>query len=77
MSTQRDDGGPAFPRPIGQSPTKYNDSQVGMALRDWMAGMALSSLMATYATTDHPPADEIASYCYWLADAMLVERSKP
>ena len=46
----------------------------GMSLRDWFAGMALSS------TTDKEfasmPHNDVADWCYCVADAMIEERNK-
>lgn len=41
----------------------------GMTLRDWFAGQALAGLVAT-------EGDGAAKYAYFMADAMLAERSK-
>jgi hypothetical protein len=61
------DGGPAFPL---LDPT--GSGLPGMSLRDWFAGMALTSLKE--------PTNRAESYlahrCYELADAMLAERAK-
>ena len=76
-----DDGGPAFPftgMKIG-----YNDEKpkwvTGMSLRDWFAGMALTSLdhgeigkMA--AGRKMKAVDVMAGLAYEFADAMLKER---
>jgi hypothetical protein len=75
-----DDGGAAFPRPIGQhdgnflgDSRKYNGPQHGMTLRDWFAGQALS---IAWDCADHKGFALTALNAYALADAMLAERSK-
>ena len=50
--SKREDGGPAFPRPVAQRETLSGDrvfsvaqvAQAGMTLRDWFAGQALPSV---------------------------------
>lgn len=79
MTEYRDVGGPAFPI---TPPTQYSGAagvgfsylhSSGMSLRDWFAGQALK------AATNYTPisaADQLASWAYRVADAMLVERRK-
>ena len=67
------DGGPAFPRPLGGDVNNYwNREQDGMSLRDWFAGQALAGLFA------NPNAigtfQDIADDTYKVADAMLKAR---
>ena len=72
MTDQHNDGGPAFPAAIG-----YNDLQVGMSLRDWFAGQALTGLLAGYyANPDSGGlgSEEIARFVYRQADAMIAAR---
>ena len=63
----KEDGGPAFPGPFGGEP-------IGMTLRDYFAGQALSGLIVN--------PDTVSVYCplsmraYEIADAMLTERGK-
>lgn len=58
-----------------------NCGQVGMTLRDWFAGQAMSSVVRTFA--DQPIGNEreayanIAKLSFGIADAMLAERAKP
>ena len=65
------DGGPAFPN---------NDQNgcafAGMTLRDWFAGMALPGVInkGGLFDSDEVPRNEIAEYCYRMADAMLAAR---
>ena len=76
MTTEINDGGPAFPH-IANWPDKVcNDLNApGMSLRDWFAGMALSGIQANpkNAQTDITEDSKLA---YETADAMLVEREK-
>lgn len=72
-----EDGGPAFPRPIGQVRTdpgsaSYNEGQRGMSLRDWLAGMALSGILA--AVPEDQDEIQVADIAYRMADAMLAAR---
>lgn len=76
----RDDGGPAFPRPMAWIPEEMAvhgitaDAQDGMTLRDWFAGQALSGMYS-----DGCPAntiDAIASDAYRIADAMIRAREE-
>ena len=56
MSEKINDGGAAFPRPIGQADGietalggtrgEYNRAQAGMTYRQWLAGMALQGILA-------------------------------
>lgn len=86
----RDNGGPAFP---GKWPVSYSQNpdgtdkigyqhEKGMALRDWLAGQAVTvardmtnpeGLLMDHEIT---PAD-VAKAAYAIADAMLAERNKP
>ena len=72
MSTPINDGGPAFPD---------DRSQVGMTLRDYFAGQALTNvdLRITMSDLDDTPSPRaIANYMYVIADAMLAAReAKP
>lgn len=87
--SERDDGGPAFPKLHAMRPPEGNGSAHyyahysfdGMSLRDWFAGQALASILSSYQSTGVPmprdTTDEIAADSYSIADAMLAERSKP
>jgi len=75
MSEKINDGGPAFPMPRGAAAGKHNDSQQGMSLRDWFAGMALQGYRSRVDCLTLSP--EAASECSFKdADAMLAEREK-
>lgn len=82
----RDDGGPAFPGPDGGAsvvnhPFGFGQAvptmQMGMSLRDWLAGQAVSGAMV-----DRSPESffnphrcaELARAAYGVADAMLAAR---
>ncbi len=68
MSAPINDGGPAFPTPVG---VQHND---GMTLRDYFAAAALQGLMASRNFLD----EYDGQYVYEIADAVLKAReSKP
>jgi hypothetical protein len=50
--------------------------EFGMTLRDWFAGQALAGFMAN---TKRPTtiAEDDATWCYQIADAMLAARTTP
>jgi hypothetical protein len=70
MSTDRNDGGSAFPFK-GEQWTEH-----GMTLRDWLAGMVMQGLYAgrPQMALIHPIAD--AELAYSIADAMIAARAK-
>ena len=70
--SEKDDGGPAFPM-AGEPGIEFDR---GMSLRDWFAGQALGGNLANpeMLWLDGDP-NELAGYCYGLADAMLNARS--
>ena len=76
--SKKKDGGPAFPRPIGHSPDSdgrggiYNNSYMGMTLRDYFAGQALAGWLAS--TEALPRVEVAATMAYRIAEAMLVVR---
>lgn len=87
MKTTPNDGGPAFPRgPFYYGPDgrilhiQKDQSEPGMSLRDWFAGMALmgrisgdtNGRMATSVRQS-----ELADDAYGFADAMLKARDNP
>jgi len=63
MSTQKDDGGPAFP----QYRTEYPECEGGMTLRDWFAGQE------TLAEWDSPQAAPSRQMCELLAGSPMPE----
>lgn len=78
----KNDGGPAFPRPIGNNgATNWEDrdtsgEQVGMSLRDYFAGQALAGMLAAYSGPEcsFPEQHMAASRAFEYADAMLSQR---
>jgi hypothetical protein len=68
MSTQIDDGGPAFPIPYGQV---MSEDGKGMTLRDWFAGQALAGLLANGGAVSW---EDDATNAYTVADAMIEAR---
>lgn len=74
-----DDGGPAFPRPLGHGVTGQvnSEAQDGMTLRDWFAGEALMGMHArdTFDVGQDTP-EKRAKLAYLDADAMLNERKR-
>jgi hypothetical protein len=67
-----DTGNPAFPITTGHS--VYHP---GMSLRDWLAGQALSGILAGYWANPELSAlteDVLAQQAYQAADAMLAAR---
>ena len=71
MSKQ--DGGPAFP--IVASQFEYIANS-GMTLRDYFAAKALIGIMADPTDTQPYTNDELAHWCYQVADAMLEARKE-
>ena len=72
---ERNDGGSAFPVPPDARRTDIpaGGGMDGMSLRDWFAGQTL----ARGGTPHHPGhgySDELAQWCYEVADAMLNAR---
>ena len=74
MTTEFNDGGPAFPCEGGQFSGLH--PATGMSLRDWFAGQALAPFI-TWNGNERFPAnhDQIAVAAYKLADAMLAARN--
>jgi hypothetical protein len=70
----KNDGGPAFPTVDANRTEDYGT--YGMTLRNYFAAKALQGCMAYYNPnrgdfhTNSQP-DEVAKYCYEIADAML------
>jgi hypothetical protein len=68
--TMSKDATPAFPSYDGHNPT-----HVGMTLRDYFAAQAVTAMCGPIWPSDSDAA-ELARRSYFLADAMLSERSK-
>ena len=67
-----DDGGPAFPRPSGPGQENVDTTaQHGMSLRAWLAGQALTGMLANpaYSSSDYGYARDAVMY----ADAVIRE----
>jgi hypothetical protein len=73
MTTERKDGGPAFPITDAD---RWGKTVVrgGMSLRDWFAGQALAGMLAWKA--GESTVESFAETAYMHADAMLSERQK-
>lgn len=71
--TDKPDNPPAFPIPLINEPGAY-PAEPGMSLRDWFAGHALFLRYGPRGTT--ASCEEMASFAYQMADAMLAERAK-
>ena len=78
--TEKKTGGPAFPKVerivgVDYSEGAYDNFTVetieGMTLRDYFAGQALK-----HVTADFESAEELAKHLYYIADAMIQERTK-
>lgn len=83
MSSEINDGGPAFPKPLDPYPNAQGmeSGTHGMSLRDWFAGQALTGIMVMISAGKHELPDPkgpkgCAFEAYRLADAMLAERTK-
>lgn len=77
MSTQREDGGPAFPLfcPPDQTGGEILPIQWGMSLRDWFAGQAIIALIPKVEYGKYYQQDAVTE-AYGYADAMIAERTK-
>ena len=76
MSTPINDGGAAFPRPVSFSEEGgTHRGTLGMTLRDYFAGQALSGRLASF-TDATPERKRIGVFCYEMADAMLAARER-
>lgn len=70
MSTEIDDGGPAFAIP---SDGCTHGTHTGMSLRDYFAAAALTGLLAHERYGSESPS-KLADYAYDQADMMLARR---
>jgi hypothetical protein len=73
----KDTGGHAFPHQLdipNEDGINIRHRSRGMTLRDYFAGMAMQGFIACPNTRGEP--NDIAAWCYQMADAMLAERSK-
>ncbi len=90
--TEKDDGGPAFPRPDVTWPAGHEhgtQGQSGMSLRDWFAGQAMNGIIASCGDgaescaikkaaelTESSFTATVAKMSYEYADAMLKAREQ-
>lgn len=71
----KDDGGPAFPRPLDPYPNLQEQRHgeqggpAGLSLRDWFAGQALAGILG-----DGSFSLGSVELAYRMADAMLAQR---
>lgn len=84
--SERNDGGPAFPRPafapegVTFEDCVIHDHQDGMSMRDWFAGQALLLAGCVAIKSWEKPGSPVVSWtiaaeaAYKMADAMLDER---
>jgi hypothetical protein len=72
MTTQQEDGGPAFPF-VMPDPSTYHTEQ-GMSLRDYFAAAAMQGFVSSYPNGAAGDAEAISHDSYTLADAMLAAR---
>lgn len=70
--SQPNDGGPAFPLAFTHAEMGHFP---GMSLRDYFAAHALAGELA-HQSLKNCDADEMATACYQLADAMLAARKR-
>ncbi len=74
----KNNGGPAFPRPVSEDDGRYGrnqeqyEAQEGMTLRDYFAAKALAGMASQF--HEHWTTVGIAQAAYELADAMIAER---
>lgn len=83
MTTQINDGGPAFPCECGGDPDTNEHQtgnhlwqQYGMTLRDYFAGEELSKTIGCAVCDRDESYDRLAKHCYRMADAMLKARAQ-
>ena len=75
------DGGPAFPiaDPFALNPrdkTEMERLASGMSLRDYFAAKAMQGWLASFGPDELPRVDNLASFSYEIADAMLRARGE-
>ncbi len=72
------DGGPAFPTTLQADKSQITvDAGCGMTLRDYFAAKALAGQVAYEGAEgcgNDAGANDVAKWCYAIADAMLAER---
>ena len=70
------DEGPEFPLPVEdlQCRSLFESGYWGMTLRDYFAAKAMQGYFASPVAPHRVDADDVAKYCYAMADAMLRAR---
>lgn len=78
--TSKNDGGPAFPKPLDPwsnvQERSSSGGECGMSLRDWFAGHVIAGLHLGTEDTAQIHYERRATEAYRIADAMLAERTK-
>ena len=70
-------GGPAFPtKTLSKGDHGYPVTTEGMTLRDYFAGQVLTGITLNRDAVDYNAAG-VSSFCYQIADAMIVARDTP
>ena len=69
------DGGPAFPGPQFSEGGHHTGHGMGMTLRDWFAGQALTIVYSRFLPGADPDPQDISLQAYFIADAMIAARS--
>ena len=81
MSTQIDNGGPAFPLQDWDPVIQSRRSESGMSLRDWFAGQALAGAMTQQLAEDEATANaqirQRVVDSLFAADTMILARKLP
>lgn len=72
MSTQRNDGGPAFPG--GELP-EHENHPVGISKLDWFAGQALAGMLASGMYENNWSERELTAHAYTFGRYMLAARN--
>ena len=76
---EKETGGAALPQQMyfrDGSPKVPDCADVGMTLRDYFAAQALTGLCANQSITEDLSPKDVSCKAYFIADAMLKERSK-
>lgn len=79
MTNKINDGGAAFPRPLGSSPTEKayrSTEQKGMTYRQWLAGMALQGVVSSGINTCEELVRADVDVAIRYADALIAELEK-
>ena len=70
MSSEQDDGGPAFTH------SRLGSDSDGMSLRDYFAAKAMQAMLSIEDVHANCGESELAKWSYQQADAMLAERNR-